>query len=456
MKREFSYWLMGVAVLLVVTLMLVGCGGPAQTPAPPPPEATKAPAPAGATELTFVVWSYGVETIQDNIKKFEARNPDVKVTLQDFSWLDYHDIIVGRFVANTPTDLLYGSDHWLQEWAEAGWLEPLDTHFPTVKEYTAEMAPYAVQGMTYNGHVYGLPYYADTIIFVYNEEHLKKAGFDKPPATWEELTEQAKVIKQKGIAEYPLILAFSQKEGASIEAFIGMVYSRADGPGAMFDSNNNPTFNQEGGPAHQTVEWLTKAMQEDKIFDPASLQTAEIDQVKSMQAGAHTFTLFPSYNLAELNKPASSDFAGKFKMALMPGKSHATNGYVRFYAMSNQVPGRGQAALDAAWKFLEYFGGKTDGEYKVVKRWAVENGLGFGQLPLFNDPDVQKAFNAWGDVNLLQEQAKLARSKEGLTPFYGTWDVFARAELHKAYLGQISAMEALNNMAAKWKELKGQ
>ena len=56
----------------------------------------------------------------------------------------------------------------------------------------------------------------------------------------------------------------------------------------------------------------------------------------------------------------------------------------------------------------------------------------------------------------LQEQAKLARSKEGLTPFYGTWDVFARAELHKAYLGQESAMEALNNMAAKWNELKEQ
>ena len=465
MKRGMSRWLTTAVALAVIAALLAACG-PQATPAPaptaPPAAPTKAeekptaPAPAQVTELTWIVWSYGVETIQDNIKKFEARNPDVKVTLQDFSWLDYHDIVVSRFVANTPTDLLYGSDHWLQEWADAGWLEPLDTHFPQVSDYVKEMAPYAVQGMTYNGHIYGLPYYADTIIFVYNEEHLQKAGFDKPPATWEELTEQAKVIKEKGICEYPLILAFSQKEGASIEAFIGMVYSRADGPGAMFDENNNPTFNKEGGPAHQTVEWLANALQKDKILDPASLQTAEIDQVKSMQAGAHTYTLFPSYNLAELNKPASSDYAGKFKMALMPGKSHATNGYVRFYAMSSQVPKRGQAALDAAWKFLEYFGGKTDGEYKVVKRWAVENGLGFAQMPLFGDPDVQKAFNAWGDVNLLQEQAKLARSKEGLTPFFGSWDVFARAELHKAYLGQISAMEALNNMAAKWNELKGQ
>jgi multiple sugar transport system substrate-binding protein len=453
MKCEIR-WLNAMVAFLIIAAGAVGCA-PAQTP--PPAAVTEAPqAPAGPTEMTFVIWSYGVETIQDNIKNFEAKYPEAKVKLQDFSWLDYHDTIVSRSTANTPTDLLYSSDHWLQEWASAGWLEPLDTHFPTVKDYMPEMAPYAVQGMTYDGHVYGLPYYADTLIFVYNEDHLKQAGFDKPPTTWEELTEQAKAIKEKGISEYPLILAFSQKEGASIEAFIGMVYSRADGPGSMFDSSNNPTFNQEGGPVYQTVEWLRQAMQEDKIFDPASLQTAEIDQVKSMQAGAHTFTIFPSYNLAELNKPASSDFAGKFKMALMPGTSHATNGYVRFYALSSQVPGRGQAALDAAWKFLEYFGGKTDGQYQVVKRWAVENGLGFGQLPLFEDADVQKAFNAWGDVNLLQEQAKLARSKEGLTPFFGAWDVFARAELHKAYLGEESTMDALNKMAEQWNELKGQ
>ena len=56
-------------------------------------------------------------------------------------------------------------------------------------------------------------------------------------------------------------------------------------------SDNNPTFNQEGGPAHQIVEWLAKAMQKDEIFDRASLQTAEIDQVKSIQAGANI--LFP-------------------------------------------------------------------------------------------------------------------------------------------------------------------
>ena len=40
---------------------------------------------------------------------------------------------------------------------------------------------------------------------------------------------------------------------------------------------------------------------------------------------------------------------GKFKIALMPGESHATVGFIRFYAVSAQVARRGQEAMTAAW-----------------------------------------------------------------------------------------------------------
>jgi multiple sugar transport system substrate-binding protein len=183
---------------------------------------------------------------------------------------------------------------------------------------------------------------------------------------------------------------------------------------------------------------------------------AEIDQVKSMQAGAHTFTIFPQYNMAEVNKPGSGDYAGMFKIALMPGPSHATVGYVRFYSLSPKIVEMGLEAVAAACKWLDYFGGKTDGTYVVVKRWAVENGLGFAQLPLFDDPDVIAAFGKWGDVPTIKAQAEIARSKEGLTTWYGAWDVFVRAEIHKAILGEVPIQDALNNMADEWNRLKAQ
>jgi multiple sugar transport system substrate-binding protein len=262
-------------------------------------------------------------------------------------------------------------------------------------------------------------------------------------------------LKEQGIVEYPLVLAFSQQEGASIEALISMIYARHEGSGALFDENDSPTFNSEGSAAYEAIDWLRQAYEAD-LLDPASLQTAEIDQVKSMQSGAHTFTILPQYNMAELNRPESGEFAGSFKIGLMPGASHSTVGYVRFYAMSPEAAAMGDAALDCAWKFLDYFGGKTDGEYKVVKRWAVENGLGFAQLPLFDDPDVQAAFGQWGDVDTIAAQAELARAKEGLTPWFGTWDIFTRAEVHKAILGEQETSVTLQNMEDYWNELASQ
>ena len=444
-----------IAAMLVATF--AGCA-PAATPPPAetqPPAAETQPPAANVIEEDFVTWSYGVETIADNIKKFQELNPNIKINHKDYSWLDYHDTMVGAFTAGNAPETLYGSDHWLQEWAGAGWLEPLDTHCPTVAGYSAELAPYALEGMTYDGKVYGLSYYADTMDFVYNEALLKKAGIDKAPETWEDVYNMSKTLKDQGIVQYPIIMAWSQKEGAYPEAFLSMVYSQHEGGNAMFDADLNPVFNQEGSAAYQVLEWLAKVYAEG-LFDPASLTTAEIDQVKSMQAGQHAFTIFPQYNMAEVNKPESGEYAGQFKIALMPGLSHNTVGYVRFYAMTPKVVEEGQEYIDAACKFLDYFGGKTDGQYQVVKRWAVENGLGFAQLPLFQDPDVIEAFGKWGDVPTIEAQAKLARAKEGLTTWYGAWDTFSRAEIHKAILGEQSVMDTLNNMANKWNELKAQ
>ena len=448
---------------LIVVLMLVtalsGCAKPpaapaeTQAPAAQPAETQAAGGEAEPVSMDFVTWDYGVDKIADNIKNFQAANPNVTVNHKGYGWLDYPETLVGLFASGGEPELLYSSDHWLQQWAAAGWLEPLDEHCPNIATYNQELAPYAKEGMTYNGKTYGLSYYADTMDFAYNETLLKQAGFDKAPETWEDVYNMAKALKEQGINEYPIIMAWSQKEGAFPEAFISMVYSQNEGPNAMFDADLNPTFNKEGSAMSQVLAWLVKAYDEG-LLDPASLTTAEIDQVNSMKAGQHTFTIFPQYNMAEVNKEGTGDYAGQFKIALMPGVSHNTVGYVRFYAMTPKAVAEGK--VEAACKFLDYFGGKTDGQYQVVKRWAIENGLGFAQLPLFDDPDVVSAFGKWGDVATIKQQAELARSKEGLTPWFGTWDVFARSEIHKAILGEQDVQTTLDNMAAKWEELKAQ
>ncbi|HCG02071.1 MAG TPA: hypothetical protein DEV93_16200 [Chloroflexi bacterium] len=408
---------------------------------------------ASGTDLNFVVWSYGVETIKDNIKKLETKFPGLHVNFQDFAWTNYHDTMVARFVAKTPTDVSYSSDHWLSEWAAAGWLAPLDQQYSDLNSYTSDYFPYVIQGMTYQGKNYGIPYYADTWAFLYNEDHLKKAGISQPPTTWNELAQQAQEIKSKGIANYPVILLFAQDDPGSIEVWTSMVFSLADGH--LFDDSLKPVFNRPGSAAAKTIDWISSALNTSKILDPASLTSQEIPVVKGMESGAHTFTILETYNQAELNKSGSGPYSGHFKMAPMPGDTHNTVGYVRFYAVTQQLTKRDASAIKFGDDFLQYFGGKVDGAISpVVKRWAVENGLGFGWKSLWDDADVRAAFSTWGNPDMLRQNQQLARAKEGLTKYYPSWDVFTRGELQKAYLGQVTTESALSAMADRWNQLK--
>jgi multiple sugar transport system substrate-binding protein len=409
---------------------------------------------AGAkkTSLTFDVWSYSIPTIQDNIKKFQQLDPNASVSLRDTSWFDYHDVMATRFTGGNAPDVAYSSDHWLREWVAAGWIVPLDQYFPNFKAYEKEWAPYALEGMTLDGKLYGLPYYADLVTFIYNDRLARAAGFKQPPKTWAEVAKQAVAMKQKGLVKYPINIPLKKDDPWLIEIFYSMVYGQG---GHMFDQDDNPVFNKPGGPAEQTLQWLHDAMRTSKIFNPAAPESAEPDIVKTMGAGNSAFTVLAKYNLAELNLGQHKE-RGNFRMALMPGTSHSTVGFVRFYAMSKHAVDRGDEAVKDAGQFLQYFGGKTGNKYAVVKRWALEKGLGFANLPLYSDPQVAKSINKWGNVNLERSQAKLAHAKEGLTPFWGVWDIYARQQLDAAILGQLTPRKALQSMADRWEQLKKQ
>jgi multiple sugar transport system substrate-binding protein len=306
--------------------------------------------------------------------------------------------------------------------------------------------------MTLEGKLYGVPYYADLVIFIYNERMVKEAGFSGPPQTLAELEQQAVAMKEKGIAEYPINIPMKKDDPWAIEFLYSMVYGEG---GSLFDDEDNPVFAESGSEAGRVLQWLADARNKTKISDPASLEMAEPDVVKAMGAGRHAFTVLAKYNLAELNIGQHKE-KGNFRMALMPGSEHSTVGFVRFYSLGKGAVDQGDAAVKAACKFMNYFGGKTGGEYRVMKRWALEKGLGFANLPLYEDPAVGKAINKWGDVELERQQAELARVKEGLTPWWGTWDIYAREQMHGAILGRSTPTQALQRMADRWEQLREQ
>jgi multiple sugar transport system substrate-binding protein len=114
---------------------------------------------------------------------------------------------------------------------------------------------------------------------------------------------------------------------------------------------------------------------------------------------------------------------------------------------------RGPDVIDATGKFIEYFAGEVDGTYPVAKRWAVEQGLGFGQTALLDDPDVIEAYSAWVDVPTWRTQLESARARRQAI-WYGIWSETFHPLLGQALAGEISADDCLQQAADAWNQMK--
>ncbi len=402
------------------------------------------PALAQDITLEFVVWNYSLETVQDNVAQFEAANPGIKVNITDYAWPDYNDSLVLRIRGNTPTDVVYGGQDWLPAWGSAGFIAPLDSIAPegAVDALTGDIAGFALTDVTYDGEVYGLPYYSDTISFIYNAEILEENGI-AVPTTWEEVTAAAETLKAAGM-DRPIIYEYDQELPNFYDAFVAQAYGRG---AELFDADLEPLFTDPENGAYQHLEWLADAWSKELVQpDPH-----EATIITAMTTGNHAFTIVYTYVLAALNDTATQPLAGQFAMAPMPGEAHATLGFAKSYVVT-AATAADPARAEAAWKFINFMAGEP---YTVAKRWAVEKGLGFGQLPLFEDEDVIAAWGQWADVGALGEQASTAKAGT-YTEFSSVWSAYFRPLLAQAMVGEAPVSEVMEAGAQRWNELKEQ
>lgn len=404
-----------------------------------------------AEPINFATWSAGVDTVKSHITAFEAKT-GIKVAYTNSPWAQYREAMITKFIGKAPVDTLWVSDSWLPEWADAGWLAPVDQYKSLTDN--SDVDQFCVDSMTYKGKQYGNTYYSDYMAFLYNADMLDKAGIKAPPTSWAEVVDQSRNIKDKGLAQWPVLISMAQ-ESWLIEFMTAMVYSNG---GRFVDDKGSAAMQDPAGGAAPALRWLVDAVQKHKIVSPSCVETGELAVLKSFSSGEHAFTLIPKYRLRTLNDPAQSKIAGNAKIALMPmGEkgSHATVGWMRFYGMTPRAQADATLAADTV-KLMEWFGGKADGEYKFQKMLFKDVGSGFGVKSLFNDPEIRAGYAAYGDVDLIRQQQSLAKKKDVVTPWFGEWNDANGSAWQQAIMGKVTVEQALSSSAAKWNELKKQ
>ena len=402
---------------------------------------------SAAAPIYLQTWSAAVDLVQSHVNAFQTAT-GLSVDYANLPWAQYREGMVTKFVGGAPLDMMWVSDAWLPEWAEAGWIAPVD-EFDFLMKYNAEAEDFCNESMTYDGRQYGLTYYTDFMAFLYDEEKVKAAGFDGPPTTWEEVVEQSLAMKEKGIAEYPMMLAMAQ-ESWLIEFMSALVFSHG---GRFVDEDGKAVMQDE---AVGALQWVVDAVNKHGIISPACVETGELSGLKAFSSGNHAFALIAKYRLRTLNDPEQSQIAGKVKQAMMPmgpDGEHATVGWMRFHGMSAAAAADPERAENTA-KLIEWFGGKADGEYLFQKLLFLDVGAGFGVKPLFEDPEIREAYDAYANVDIIQQQQALAKKKDVITPWFGEWNEKNGTLWQAAILGNTDPATALQESAEAWDELK--
>jgi multiple sugar transport system substrate-binding protein len=400
-----------------------------------------------AEPLHFVTWSAAVDQVKSHLTAFEQKTA-IAVDYSNSPWANYRETLVTKFVAGAPIDVLWVSDSWLPEWADAGWIQPID-QYKDLTRYNGDVTEFCNNSMSYKGRQYGLTYYSDHMAFYYVEDMLKKAGIDTPPQSWDEVTEQALKIKQAGISEYPVMLALA-RETWLIEFLSAMVFSQ----GGRFTDEQGMAAMETG--CLDALKWVVDAVNVHKIVSPGCVETGELSGLKAFSSGNHAFALEPQYRMRTINDPKQSQVGGRVKQVLMPKGAkgtHATVGWMRFYGMTAQAQ-KDKARAENAVKLIEWFGGKADGAYAFQKLVFLDIGAGFCTKPLYRDADIIKAYSTYGDAALVEQQAGFARKKDVVTSWFGEWNEINGQVWQEAILKKATPEEALKRSAEAWNKLK--
>jgi multiple sugar transport system substrate-binding protein len=407
--------------------------------------------PAQAAEtLSMQTWSAAVDVVKSHLAAFEKKTGQ-SVEYRSAPWAQYPETMAAKFAGGVPVDMLWVSDAWLPEWAEAGWIAPIDG-YDFLMKYNADVVQFCTDSMTYKGHQYGLTYYTDFMAFLYDADKLTAAGFSAPPKSWDEVVEQSLVMKQKGIAEFPMMLSMAQ-ESWLIEFMSAMTFSQG---GAFTDADGKAIMQHPKNGAVTALQWVVDAVRKHKVISPACVETGELAGLNALSAGSHAFALLPKYRLRNLNDPTQSKVAGKIKEALMPmgaNGSHATVGWMRFFGMS-ALTAKNKARAEQTARLIEWFGGKADGKYTFQKMLFLDVGSDFAVKSLYQDADVQAAYAKYADFNMIQQQQALARKKDVIQPWFEDWNQVNGSAWQNAVLGNITPQAALDQSAKTWDQLK--
>jgi multiple sugar transport system substrate-binding protein len=459
-RREFFKRAVAAGVVTPTILsFLQGCA-PQAAPAPateaPPAGPVKYSKPEGITKettqarpLIFQTYEFESAMVQDFCDTFMEQYDEAA----EYSVVpgDYTAVMLNKLLSKAPLDLLYTQDQG-PKFYKAGWLQDLSGLW-SIDEIKEACLPPMWDAMTVGDAVIGLPYFNAVKGMVMTNEVLReKAGLKGQPypKDYDELYAECKELKKQGVTDAPFLPFWAPVHYGITQYFCAECFARGD---MLWDDEYNPTFGPDTAVAQVLEGW--KMLYADKIAPQGALTWADADRMDALNSGQHVYGYILSYDLKSLNDPASSTIAGSVQFIPYAGQSWGVLDY-GLYSLAAK-PADDKQLIERLLRFVEFMGYKDkEGNYLTAKMWAIKWNLGVGYPEVYDDPEVNAAYQEWmpefpkmkDDTTELFKHVNVNRGWKAI--WFPDWNAFCQQELPLAITGDKPVAEVIEAVKQAW------
>ena len=405
---------------ILLSLLLAACGGNNN-------DDNSAGNEEGET-IELNVWGMGEEakSLPDIAKEFEAENPDIKINVQAIPWDQAHDKLLTAVASKSGPDVVQMGTTWIPEFADAGALMDLTPYFEEYPEIDpANFSEGSVETAKYEDKIVGVPWYIDTRVLYYRSDLLEEVGYDEAPKTWEELSDVAQKLSERGEDMYGISIDPNEQS-------LAFMFARQNGS-ELFDENGQPLFDQPE--FVEAVKYLNSFFENGS--SPIDLGL-DITQTFIDDGMVPMFISGPW--MVKLISDVAPELDGKWATAVFPSGSVSNQSIL---GGSNLSVFEYSEHKEAALKFLAYM---SKPETQI--NWMELT----NSLPAANEAGEHESVVNDELYNTFGEQLQTARSMPTIPEFERIAQTFL-SSFERMYRGQVEVEEELQSFNEQVKNI---
>lgn len=157
---------------------------------------------AAAGEVVWWTPNWGEARAKELADKFMAANPGITIRLEVTVANGLPERVLTALQSGTPPDIIEVQHGWVNGYAQADLIVPLDEVIQEKDDYT----PAAISYVTWQDKLWAIPYRIETHGIIFNRGLWKDAGLDpdNPPKTWDELVAAATKLTETGVSGFAI------------------------------------------------------------------------------------------------------------------------------------------------------------------------------------------------------------------------------------------------------------